>query len=507
MTGSDAARWEQLARRYALSEQAEWRKLLAHFDLAEGFAFVVLLAPDADGAVLCRHELEQQLQGEGRALHAVEIASPADLHRLPEHFLEVPASAEAACLWIAAVAPDYTPDYAAWRDAWEHALARLNAFRNPIRDRFQLTLIFAGAPWLQEVLREIAPDLWSVRTLVVRIEPAARPADESITMSQSSESTVADGPDPLFALEQAEKLRGVAGKELALAHLLDRAGEGYVSRGNLRWAEKAFVEALEIKLRHTNLLATLNELAWTCQALGQPRRSLALAEQALALAREVGDRQHEGTALRRLGLAYTDLGETWRAIEYHEQALAIAREVDDRRGEGYALNNLGLSYTDLGETRRAIEYHEQALAIAREVDDRRHEGSALNSEGNAYYVLGETRRAIKYYEQALAIVREIGDQRGAGNALMNLGNAYADLGETQRAIEYYGQVLNLFRDIGDRRGEGNILWNMSLALDELGERAQAIAHAEAALSIYEQTEDPRVDEVRRQLEQWRDAVE
>ena len=54
----------------------------------------------------------------------------------------------------------------------------------------------------------------------------------------------------------------------------------------------------------------------------------------------------------------------------YEQALAIAREIGDRRGEEVNLGNLGLAYAALGETRRAIAFYEQALAIAREIGDR-----------------------------------------------------------------------------------------------------------------------------------------
>ena len=60
-------------------------------------------------------------------------------------------------------------------------------------------------------------------------------------------------------------------------------------------------------------------------------------------------------------IAYAHLGETRKAIEFYEQALMIAREIGDRRGEGNALGNLGIAYADLGETRKAIEFYEQAL--------------------------------------------------------------------------------------------------------------------------------------------------
>ena len=40
----------------------------------------------------------------------------------------------------------------------------------------------------------------------------------------------------------------------------------------------------------------------------------------------------EGVHLGNLGNAYADLGEPRKAIEYYEQALKIAREIGDRQG-------------------------------------------------------------------------------------------------------------------------------------------------------------------------------
>ena len=65
-----------------------------------------------------------------------------------------------------------------------------------------------------------------------------------------------------------------------------------------------------------------------------------------------------------LGLAYDDLGDPRKAIEYHDQALKIARKIGDRRGEGAALGNLGSGLRLIWAIpRKAIEYHDQALKI------------------------------------------------------------------------------------------------------------------------------------------------
>jgi len=88
-------------------------------------------------------------------------------------------------------------------------------------------------------------------------------------------------------------------------------------------------------------------------------------------------------ALGNLGNASDALGDPRRAIADYEQALAIAREIGDRRGEGNHLGNLGNAYYRLGYPSQAIEYHQQALAIAREIGDRRREGNHLDSLGLA----------------------------------------------------------------------------------------------------------------------------
>ncbi len=95
-----------------------------------------------------------------------------------------------------------------------------------------------------------------------------------------------------------------------------------------------------------------------------------------------------------------------RALEYYKQALAIAKEIGDKRGEGSDLGNLGLAYAALGQVERALEYYEQALAISQEIGDRRNEGNWLGNLGIAYSDLGQEGRATEYYKQALAISKD-----------------------------------------------------------------------------------------------------
>jgi tetratricopeptide (TPR) repeat protein len=121
---------------------------------------------------------------------------------------------------------------------------------------------------------------------------------------------------------------------------------------------------------------------------------------AAALA-EGGQLPDEGGPLAVDGNCYAELGQNGQAIDYYEQALAIAREVGDRASEAANLNNLGNRCSDLGQTVRAIEFYKQALAIDCEIEDRPGQALDLCNLGNRYADLGQTAAALQCYKDAL----------------------------------------------------------------------------------------------------------
>ena len=62
-----------------------------------------------------------------------------------------------------------------------------------------------------------------------------------------------------------------------------------------------------------------------------------------------------------------------KAIASYEQALAIAREIGDLRAEGAQTGNLGNACRALGEVDKAIEHTRAALEIDEDIKDPRAE--------------------------------------------------------------------------------------------------------------------------------------
>jgi tetratricopeptide (TPR) repeat protein len=159
-------------------------------------------------------------------------------------------------------------------------------------------------------------------------------------------------------------------------------------------------------------------------------------------------RRNEGNTINSLGVVYKNLGDVRRAIGCYEQALAIAREIGDRLGEGNAVGNLGIAYKRLGNNLKAIDFYEEQLRITREIGDRRGEGNALGNLANACSNLGRVQQAIEYYEQAIRVDREVGDQYGEGIDSGNLAGLLARQGRLTEALPYAEQAVQIYTRIG-----------------------------------------------------------
>jgi tetratricopeptide (TPR) repeat protein len=169
-------------------------------------------------------------------------------------------------------------------------------------------------------------------------------------------------------------------------------------------------------------------------SLGEYHRATDLYTQALAIARETGDRRGEGIDLGNLGNCHFSLGEYHRATDLYTQALAIDREIADRRGEGIDLCNLALCHYSLGDYRQAIDLITQALAIGRDTSDRYLEADALDYLGRSWLVLGDARQAATSLEQAVNIANTTGIIQPAVEARSWLARACLQLGEAAAAL-------------------------------------------------------------------------
>ncbi len=517
MIGEFRLAGSELVRRYALDTAAEWRRLFTHFEWRPGFAFIVLLVPDEYGAEICRLSLEEYLVHSNKKLLAFCYAQP-ELKNLAAHLTGLELPADAGAIWIEAVIPEAVKGYENWRDAWRVAIAVLNRYRNQLMRRFNVPLIFVGAPWLQVMLREIAPDLWSMRTLVVRIKPelrhemkseatiereilsGARSLPDLIGEIEHELSSVVpsrpdlideDAPDPEFALEMADLLRGRAGQEPQRANLLHRAGKGYLARSQLKQAEKVLSEAIDLRRQFApesndlpDAIYYLSEsLAW------QNRYAEAVEnlEESLRIYQRTGSVQGKAKCIRQLGNIALWRANYTMAREQYEQALPLYHEIDDIRGEADCIRRLGDVDRQGMDHMIAKERYEQALSLYRRAGDLHGEAKCIRRFGDVAFDLSDHVTAKERFEQALSLYHKAHDVWGEARCIRKLGDLALMRSEQMEARRNFETALALFVLLGEPFTVGTTHLRLARMAETESERNQ---HISAARAMWEPIDRP-----------------
>jgi len=168
---------------------------------------------------------------------------------------------------------------------------------------------------------------------------------------------------------------------------------------------------------------------------------------ALALAQDAParDRMRAMSGAGTMAWYQTDVPQ---ASHWHEQALALAREVGDREVEALSLSNLGAQATELGDIDRAVANYEASLAVARAADEPEAMVLALHNLAHVTLLRGEPAAAADRFAEALRLAREHHVSWIVPTILVAFGSAMVDLGDDERAAALLREGLDLGRAQG-----------------------------------------------------------
>jgi tetratricopeptide (TPR) repeat protein len=91
---------------------------------------------------------------------------------------------------------------------------------------------------------------------------------------------------------------------------------------------------------------------------------------ALAAARESGNKGDQANALLNLGFLFSSSGHEPQAIPYWEESLALSREIGDASREALALYNLAVASYNRGDLRKADELYEESIQVSKKLGER-----------------------------------------------------------------------------------------------------------------------------------------
>jgi non-specific serine/threonine protein kinase len=191
-----------------------------------------------------------------------------------------------------------------------------------------------------------------------------------------------------------------------------------------------------------------------------------LLDQALDLARRLGDDQEVAVALQLLGTPARGRGDLALAERLYEQACAIDRRLASRVWEAMTLGNLAMSAEDRADHARAEAVAAKALALYAEQGHPW--GVARMREVLARVAVsrGDFTAASGQLEEAVAFQREIGDRQGLVMSLPTLARVALGLGEPSRAGNLLAEGLVLAHEAGERLSVARALEAIATLLAE-----------------------------------------
>ena len=482
--------------------EREWSRLRIQLEFAAGFwlGFAFLVSPKVSR--ILEQRTERMLHVHARVFTLVEINVPADADRALNDLLT--ASPGAGCTWVRCVQPRTKE----WEPAIGNLFLRLNERRDALRRRLSAGgLVFALHPSIKPLVRDAAPDLWSVRSLVLepgavpaapadRIDAAARRQDESEEVPASrvwSGTPVSPGPVRGLLTQVANLLDedrpddAVDAGHRALAAVVPGTTPPSDEAATLTWVSRAeevagddgaaadhaeralaLVKAGEEPLR-AELLDRVARLAERRQDLDAAKAARgALVDQARAAAmRSPADEEVLRTlsdALEGYGNVLLDLGELTSAREVYEEALELDRRLLDVYGESaralrnvsVSLNELGAALAESGELMAARAAYEESLGLARRLVE----------------VYGESPGALR--DVLVSLIR-VGDVLRVSGELAAARAVYEEsLGLARRLVEVYGESPGALRDV-------------SVSLDRVGDVLGESGELAAARAVYEES--------------------
>ncbi len=147
--------------------------------------------------------------------------------------------------------------------------------------------------------------------------------------------------------------------------------------------------------------------------LGDMDRAESMAQESLALCRELGDTWGIAHSLLQLGRAASYRGNFPVARPLLEEALALCREVGNMWGITFALEEWGYLALQQGDYARARALFEESLAIERELGDTVNIAATSLRLAEMHFVSqGDQATVCALLEEGLALSREVGNTWG-----------------------------------------------------------------------------------------------
>jgi class 3 adenylate cyclase/tetratricopeptide (TPR) repeat protein len=219
-----------------------------------------------------------------------------------------------------------------------------------------------------------------------------------------------------------------------------------------------------------------------------PTQALNLAIQARDLARKIGYKKGEATAIKYIGNANYILKNPAEALSKWEEALSIFEEIKDNYGVADLQGNIGTFYYTRGDNVKALEHYLQSLTISEKINYKKAMVTALNNIGGIWFGNESSYdKALTYYLRALPLCEELGDKNKLGAISVNVGNIYAKKNDDKQSLFYFNKALKAYEE--SPANIGPVYTNLGALYLKQGNYREAMTNYQQGLNYSRKSEN------------------
>ena len=437
-----------------------WEQLRQHSDWSETPWVAFLFTSSSANAHQMESKMQEWLDERGQTQRILRPKTPQALREALSFLLSAVPETN-ACTWIEAVHIDVPqPDGAPpgpWTEAWDSLMLRANTRREQILRNVRGGLMFVGVPERKDRIRRAAPDLWSIRALVLEPEPVQTSAPLRLGLGAFPSPT--RQPDSAEAAEAARAALARATGLAARSSGLDQAARQSVHRTRILANSRA-IEALLHQGWITEaapLIEELLELA-TAQLQEHPGRK---QQTWLANAKE-----YQAAVLREQGDLTGAQDALFAALELRCQLVDSRMHKRTQRQSDIArtwslIGGLALHQGDLDEALQALvkarDLRQQLVEWSDDPESISELAMSHSLLGDLHLSRGDLLAGKKCFEDALELRRQLAETHNAHRFRRYLSVAWGRLGLVSHRLGNLALARTAFREA----------WSLAQALSDI----------------------------------------
>jgi predicted ATPase len=312
--------------------------------------------------------------------------------------------------------------------------------------------------WMLETIREFAAE--RLAESGAGEDTRQRHADYFLALAEDEERHLR-GPQPEDAVRRLgrenDNIRSAlahfqaqadADRALRLAGALD---EFWCDRAEeaegLRHLENALGLSRDATAQHLKALLGAAHLA---RDVADPERGTRYAQEAMALAQDLGDKPGAADALTWLAACAADQHDFERARMLLEDAANRQTELGDHEAALLANRLLAWTYYELGDRKRARAMHEANLERARELGAHDLEASVLGALAEYAVDDGRVADAMELAAAGIGVLRDSGDRQGMAIHLVKVAYVLVAADEPDLAVKTLASSSAWYAEVGSK---------------------------------------------------------